>query len=164
MNRNTLATLMAVASGVALSGCVHESQTQAPGRPTCEIMANPPVPTKAAIGNAMCPASTEVYLSAVFKDGAPVGVGGGTDAGTGNKSDKVVKGGQNICWVATDEAGGASNQDFDIIFSPSDNPNPNQHYQSVNIFPNAPSGIEFKYTVWAGEGECQFFDPRFFIN
>lgn len=160
-------TIMLAAAWVGSSGCVHETPMQAMQTLDCGVLADPPAPLPAAIDNANCPNSTEVYLSAVFKNGKPAGVGGGVNAGTGSKSDKKVKGGQNICWVATNESGGLSGQKFDILFSPSEKPVPNQNYQSINIFPaqDMPeTRIEFKYTVWAGKGECEYFDPRFVIN
>jgi hypothetical protein len=146
----------------AIAACSHGGKDSIAN--TCGILADPPAPKKAAIDEANCPAATEVYLSAVFSDGKPVGVGGGTPAGTGNKNDKKVRGGQNICWVATDKSGGPSEQQFDIVFSPSQKVNLKQNYQSINIHPQFPTGIEFKYTVWAGEKACEFFDPRFLIN
>ena len=154
-------TPVAVAVAV-LSACTHNMDTK---QNHCYIMSDPPEPTVEAIANAQCPVGVGVvHLSAVFKDGKPVGVGGGTDASTGNKNDKRVQGGQKICWVATDTDGKASDQKFDILFSPSKNPTPNQNYQSVNIFPLAPSGLQYKYTVWVNSGECGFLDPRFFID
>ena len=164
MTSDKLPRVLLAAGVVLVSGCVHETSMRTLD---CGVLEDPPAPSQAARDNANCPNSTEVYLSAVFKEGKPAGVGGGDDAGTGNKSDKKVKGGQNICWVATDETGGPSEQKFDILFSPTDNPNPNQNYQSINIFPakDMPATrIEYKYTVWVGKGECEFFDPRFVIN
>jgi hypothetical protein len=161
MKTNKWAPMVLVSAGFMVSGCAHDAAMQTM---TCGVLVDPPAPSQAAIDNANCPNSTDVYLSAVFKDGRPAGVGGGLDAGTDSKSDKKVTGGENICWVATDESGGSSDQKFDILFSPSDNPNTNQNYQSINIFPHAPKGLEYKYTVWAGGAECEYFDPRFVIN
>lgn len=133
---------------------------------TCTVLTDPPVPTQAAIDAANCPSSTETYLSAVFDSGnKPVGVGGGTAAGNGNKNDKKVNAGQNICWVAMTESGAASTVNFDILFSPSQKPTANQSYESVEISPHAPSNIVYKYTIWTDStAACNFLDPRFFIN
>jgi hypothetical protein len=130
----------------------------------CGLLDDAPAPTQEAIDASNCPASTDVYLSAVFDDGKPVGVGGGTDAGTGNKNDKEVSGGQNVCWLATDTSGNSATNHFDILFSPSQKPVANQPHESVEIHPQAPKGAEYKYTIWTSSGTCGFLDPRFVIN
>lgn len=154
--------VISMVMATAISACSNYGKN--PIVNVCGILENPPAPTEAAISNANCPASTEVHLSAVFVDGNPIGVGGGTPAGTGNNNDKKVKGGQNICWVATDKSGGPSQEQFDIVFSPAQRVGLNHNYVSVNIHPQFPQGLEFKYTVWAGKEACEFFDPRFLID
>jgi hypothetical protein len=154
-----ITAVVMVATGALLSGCADNTSKAL----ACQVLQGLPGPSEAAKANANCPASTDVYLSAVFDEGRPVGVGGGQDA-SGDTNDKVVRGNQKICWVATDKSGGSSDMKFDILFSPADSPSTNSNYQSINIFPHPPSGIEYKYTVWAGEGECMFFDPKFVIN
>ena len=133
---------------------------------TCTVLTDTPAPTQAAIDAANCPNNTNTYLSAVFDgDNKPVGVGGGTDAGTGNKNDKKVNAGQNICWVAMTESGAASTVNFDVLFSPSQKPTANQPYESVEISPHAQSKIAYKYTIWTDStDDCNFLDPRFFVN
>lgn len=135
----------------------------------CGILANPPAPNDAA--KAVCPGNPgnpnnyEVILSAVFdSNGNPIGIGGGTDAGTGSNSDKRVSPKDRICWVATDNTGAPVDVNFEMIFAPSQNPVVNQNYQTLIVHRNYPTGLEFKYTVWTGSGSCEFYDPRFLIN
>ena len=158
--------IQAIAAAVLTTGLTAcASNNPSPGASLCGPMADPPAPTQTAIDASNCPASTEVYLSAVFNSaGKPVGVGGGTDAGTGNKSDKRVSGGQNICWLATDGSGNSSEVKFSILFGPSQAPTANQSHESVNIHPQAPHGAEYKYTIWTDSESCGFLDPRFVIN
>ena len=148
-----------------LSACGHQS-AKTTQTDTCTVLTDPPAPTQAAIDAANCPPGTQIYLSAVFdSDNKPVGVGGGTDAGTGNKNDKKVTAGQKVCWVAMTESGAAATVNFDILFSPSQKPTANQSYEPVEISPHVPSKIVYKYTIWTESTEaCNFLDPRFFVN
>ncbi len=151
---------------ILIAGCAHDPAS--PFSPSaCPVLSAPKAPSEQAIKDANCPNSTEVYLSAIFDDqGHPTGVGGGTVAGNGNKNDKKVEAGQNICWLATDESGNfRSDIRFSILFSPSDNPGQNAtSVESVNVHPQLPSGLEYKYTVWADSDPCGFLDPKFVVK
>ncbi len=128
---------------------------------------DPPAPTDDAKDE--CPGNPDVVFSAVFDEGKPVGIGGGTPEGN-NKNNKTVKKGQTICWVATDDQGAPLDVGFDIIFSPTKKPNvpANKNYQTIKVKPpegdDWPAGMAFKYTVWTGSGDCEFYDPRILID
>lgn len=164
MNKSVKALAGLTMAGL-LAACANNAQVGV-ATTTCGILENAPAPNDAA--KDVCPGNPsnyDVILSAVFDgDGKPIGIGGGTGAGTGDNNDKEISGGDKLCWVATDNTGAPVDVDFEMIFTPSQNPVANQSYQTLNVHPNYPEGVEFKYTVWTGNGLCEFYDPRFLIN
>ena len=100
------------------------------------------------------PAAKEVAVAVKFDaTGQPTGV---------SVNPVLVKPGGKICWRAVDSAGQEISRKFAIIYGPADQPNANQNWQFINVWPQVPIGVEYKYTIWSDTNK--FLDPRIVID